>query len=1279
MEENLRTCIEEFFDDNENEKVIFIGAGFSKNLGLPTWEEFAYIHLDILKDGGKIDFETYELLKKDNFRTIISMSKDIIFNDNELKNILFKKYEDLFKINYKNDKFESDNLKLLNLSDDKFDYFSEIRNKFKRLERVENKEDIFSLVYDLNLINVTTNYDDILDILAYEHVKKFSETDNISFENKDKKVFYSEDDFKVINSDTSLIKAGGVYHIHGSINDINTMIVSNEDYIKRYWSGENPFKEFIKKIFDQYNVIFLGYSLQELEILNYLFEGEKGIIQKTNKKRIMLLDHFDYEKSKLNFLRDYYYNNYSIKLCPYSKSEKGFKILVDIIKKVSNIKNEVEKKKIGYKRCLELIEKNSLEEEEKIELLDKLNLYKDLQADFFKRINGNNKYLNYISQNNYFDLETTNIEALIRYMNSVYLYADKKDINKFYNLIVKNIKKNRYILNSDFILFILRYRNQIDNFKLEKLLNVINDEDFNSRLLYFLISYFNEEYIFEFFEENYKVIFNLIIKNILDDSSITYSISENARLLDYLLSHKDFNFIYKIINLYERSYIKNKYEDENLKVSLLEERLLIKSKNNSFKSFDIKFDNLKNIYDEIDKRSLSFSDSIKKSIRNLLNESSYVSVFNDRYLMSNYKIRLLFNISKLETHKTNLIDCLFESKVYYLKKISLYLIVKNNMVEYLIEKINSNNFDLEYMIRNDEFAGEIKECFELLNNYTEKFNIKDKNILNMIKKGEYFVYEYEDKDKENKNKIIWKYKRIRLLTKFKNINCEFENLKDKVDYDYELEPIIKVESGMVKKIPLIDSKKAIKMNIIDWVKYINNYEEVNNKDFLVKYSIEEDVQVFIECLKANLDLYMINIRQLYDVNNYEWLYYIFRSIQKFIEDNNDLSQYYDEMLNLIKDYIEKINDIYDEENINSISKKNVVGKICEVLTTILKKIDVYRFESIYKEIIAKLEEIISNKDDFRIIFAGGNDNYTSFINSIHQKIIELESIFSLKLKELTNNKDYIHNLLVRRMNNSRKEFLIFLGQYTWTFLHIDKELVIDVIKNINSDIEKEMFLTGFAYNTVINENQYNLVKKIILHLCKNKLKDKSVLSNIVAYDVLAFLLGYKNANLELIQHKHNLTRESIFQLFGLKETCRNLNNYNEEEYENKIITIWNNILDLKWDETEFDIIEATIEATSNFEKINENIANNIKKILEIIPESGSITFKVCEYLKRMVNLENIDCIIQIMKSYRASYGDMYMIKLCDIVKNLSEEKFNEFKEFWLLENKEQSKLRNYLI
>ncbi|EOU2018694.1 hypothetical protein C5S21_14715, partial [Clostridium perfringens] len=437
MEENLKTCIEEFFDDNENEKVIFIGAGFSKNLGLPTWEEFAYIHLDILKDGGKIDFETYELLKKDNFRTIISMTKDIIVNDNELKNILFKKYEDLFKINYKNDKFESNNLKLLNLLDDNFDYFSEIRNKFKRLERVENKEDIFSLVYDLNLINVTTNYDDILDILAYEHVKKFSETDNISFENKDKKVFYSEDDFKVINSDTSLIKAGGVYHIHGSINDINTMIVSNEDYIKRYWSGENPFKEFIKKIFDQYNVIFLGYSLQELEILNYLFEGEKGIIQKTNKKRIMLLDHFDYEKSKLNFLRDYYYNNYSIKLCPYSKSEKGFKILVDIIKKVSNIKNEVEKKKFGYKRCLELIEKNSLEEEEKIELLDKLNLYKDLQADFFKRINGNNKYLNYISQKNYFDLETTNIEALIRYMNSVYLYADKKDINKFYNLIVK--------------------------------------------------------------------------------------------------------------------------------------------------------------------------------------------------------------------------------------------------------------------------------------------------------------------------------------------------------------------------------------------------------------------------------------------------------------------------------------------------------------------------------------------------------------------------------------------------------------------------------------------------------------------------------------------------------------------------------------------------------------------------------------------------------------------------------------------------------------------------
>lgn len=1287
MEENFKKCLEEFFDDNENEKVIFIGAGFSKNLGLPTWEEFAYIHLNILKDIDEIDFETYELLKKDNFRTIISMTKDIIVNNDKLRNILFKEYEELFRIDCKKINSFDNNLKLSDLSNDDFDEILNIRTKFKRLERVKNKEDIFSLVYNLNLINVTTNYDDILDILAYEQVKEFSKTEKISFktDNKDKKVFYSENDFKTINRDTSLIKAGGVYHIHGSVNDINNMIVSNEDYIRRYWSGENPFKDFIKNIFDKYNVIFLGYSLQELEILNYLFEGEKGLIQKTNKKRIMLLDHFDYEKSKLKFLSNYYFNNYGIKLCPYSKSKKGFNILVDIIKNVSNIKNEVEKKKIGYKRCIELIKKDSLEETEKTELLDKLKLYKDLQSEFFKMIDSNYKYLDYISQKNYFDVEIVNIEALIEYMNSIYSYIDKidkKNINKVFIFLKKCIKKNQYIPNYDFILFILRYRSKIDNFNLEELLDFINTENFNSILLSFLIRCFNEEYIFEFFKENYKVIFNLIIKYIINDINITYSISENSNLLNYLLDNP--NFLCNIIDLYEKSYIKIKSEDENLKVSLEKEILLIKSKNDDFKSFNIKFDNLKNIYDEIDKRSINVDDSIKKSIRNLLNENSYLSIFDNLFYntdsMNYHKIKLLLNISKSEKYKTDLIEKLFQSKVYYLKKISLYLIVKNNMVEYLIEKINNNNFDLEYMIRNNEFAGEIKECFKLLNNYERKDIINAEILLNMIKKGEYFIYEDED----NKLKVIWKYKRFKLLTKFKNISYEFDNLKDKVDYDYELNPIMKFEVGSVKRIPSIDLKKAIKMNINDWVNHmnINNYQKINPENFLIEYEIEEDVKIFIECLKANLDSYMTNINLLSNLENYEGLYYIFRYLEEIIKDDDTFcfSQYYKKIVSLINSYLDKLNDIYEKPPKNSISKKHLVCKMCELLTSILEKIDVSKFKKTYKEIIRKLENKISNKNDFKRIFAGKNDNYTSFINSVHQNILRLEVIFSLKLKDLVDEKVYIKNLIYQRMNKSEKEFFIFLGEYTYTFMNIDKDLVTDIIKNIDTDLKKEMFLIGLSYNKVINENQYNLIKPIILYLCENQLKYNNVVSNIVKYDILAFLLGYKEANLELIKQKHNLSRESIFYLFNLKETCKKLNNkYDEKEYQYKIIIIWNSILNLDWTETEFDVIEATISALENFDSINEEIVTNIKNLLEHIPESVSISFKLCEYLEKVLNLENLDYIIQIMKSYKPGYGDRNMIKICNIIKSLSEKKFKEFADFWILKNKNQSELKSYLI
>ncbi|MGL5646672.1 MAG: hypothetical protein ACRDDY_02380 [Clostridium sp.] len=88
MNESVEKNLREFFRESNNEKVIFIGAGFSKNLGLPSWIEFGRVHLEFLEQhSDKVNFELIDLLKREekDFRRVMSFTKDIIFEDENLK------------------------------------------------------------------------------------------------------------------------------------------------------------------------------------------------------------------------------------------------------------------------------------------------------------------------------------------------------------------------------------------------------------------------------------------------------------------------------------------------------------------------------------------------------------------------------------------------------------------------------------------------------------------------------------------------------------------------------------------------------------------------------------------------------------------------------------------------------------------------------------------------------------------------------------------------------------------------------------------------------------------------------------------------------------------------------------------------------------------------------------------------------------------------------------------------------------------------------------------
>lgn len=352
-ENKIRECFK------SQQVVIFIGAGVSQNLGLPSWSEFAYKHVDILYNNKIIDYKTKELLYKDNYRTVMSLCKNVISKNEDLQKKTLEIYKKLFEVKIINEEREIINIKNLNgLSDDEINKVKEYIRKKQIKEKINDPDGIFKKLYDINAIYITTNYDDVFDILAEEanedEIKNvFSESKG---KNEEKKVFYLEEDFNY-NSKNKQIRNGQVYHIHGSINKIEDMIVSNEDYIVRYWKGKNSFKDFLKYIFDNYNIIFIGYGLEELEILNYMFEGDKSIIDKCNKKRILITNSYENEeKGKINLLKDYYKDNYNIDICCYDMTEQGYRELKCVVAQMYEIKNEIESKERRLEETIKLME-----------------------------------------------------------------------------------------------------------------------------------------------------------------------------------------------------------------------------------------------------------------------------------------------------------------------------------------------------------------------------------------------------------------------------------------------------------------------------------------------------------------------------------------------------------------------------------------------------------------------------------------------------------------------------------------------------------------------------------------------------------------------------------------------------------------------------------------------------------------------------------------------------------------------------------------------------------
>jgi hypothetical protein len=119
------------------------------------------------------------------------------------------------------------------------------------------------------------------------------------------------------------------------------MIITTRDYVRHYANDrqrkvddpENPVLTFLELLFKTKIVLFIGYGLEELEILEYVilktkdFKSEADDLQ---PKHFMLQGFFSHERELMLAMKRYY-RKCGIELLPFLKDQKNWDQLLDVL------------------------------------------------------------------------------------------------------------------------------------------------------------------------------------------------------------------------------------------------------------------------------------------------------------------------------------------------------------------------------------------------------------------------------------------------------------------------------------------------------------------------------------------------------------------------------------------------------------------------------------------------------------------------------------------------------------------------------------------------------------------------------------------------------------------------------------------------------------------------------------------------------------------------------------------------------------------------------------
>jgi len=135
-----------------------------------------------------------------------------------------------------------------------------------------------------------------------------------------------------------------VVHLHGSVDDPAGMIMTMQEYLNHYRNdrrladaeNENRVLTFLEDLFQHKNVLFIGYGLEELEILEYVIlkaranaELKPGATPRS-PRHFMLQGFFSYQHELVISLEGYY-RECGIELIPFQLDERNWRQLIEVV------------------------------------------------------------------------------------------------------------------------------------------------------------------------------------------------------------------------------------------------------------------------------------------------------------------------------------------------------------------------------------------------------------------------------------------------------------------------------------------------------------------------------------------------------------------------------------------------------------------------------------------------------------------------------------------------------------------------------------------------------------------------------------------------------------------------------------------------------------------------------------------------------------------------------------------------------------------------------------